>query len=323
MDNIKCFQEAILSALPQLNYPKEPNELYEPIRYILSLGGKRLRPVLTLLAADAYGDWQPAIPQALSVEIFHNFTLVHDDIMDDAPLRRGKQTVHEKWDINRAILSGDAMLIQAYEQLVQCKQEHIAPLMRAFNKVALEVCEGQQFDVNFESSEAIKEADYIIMIRLKTSVLLGAALQFGAIVSNAPATDQEQLYQFGVDLGIAFQIKDDWLDVYGDPEKFGKQVGGDILSNKKTLLMIHALKTATGEQADELQQWLITSDQPDAKVKAITTIFTETGAGEKAQESMNSYYKKAMLDLSNCTEMPADKRRSFEEFAKWLIERDH
>lgn len=323
MNNIKPFQEAILSSLGKLDYPQKPNELYEPIRYILNLGGKRLRPVLTLLAADAYGNWQQAIPQALSVEIFHNFTLVHDDIMDNAPLRRGKETVHEKWDVNRAILSGDAMLIQAYMQLVKCKQEHIAALMDAFNKVALEVCEGQQFDVNFEESSAIVEEQYIEMIKLKTSVLLGAALQFGAVVSNAPEEDQQHLYDFGVKLGIAFQIKDDWLDVYGDPEKFGKQVGGDILANKKTLLMIHALETAQSDQLNELNKWISTSNKPQQKVKEVTQLFTHLGAGEKAKEVMNRYYEDSLKSLENCRAMPSSKKANFETFANWLMERDH
>jgi geranylgeranyl diphosphate synthase type II len=323
MNNIKPFQEAILSSLANLDYPQQPNELYEPIRYILNLGGKRLRPVLTLLAADAYGNWKQAIPQALSVEVFHNFTLVHDDIMDDAPLRRGKETVHEKWDINRAILSGDAMLIQAYMQLVKCDQQHISSLMDAFNKVALEVCEGQQFDVNFEESITISQDQYIEMIRLKTSVLLGAALQFGAIVSNAPEQDQQHLYDFGVKLGIAFQIKDDWLDVYGDPEKFGKQVGGDILANKKTLLMIHALETAKGDQQLELNKWLDTHDQPTQKVKEVTELFTQLRAGEKAKEVMDRYYRDSLESLAKCSAMPNEKRANFETFANWLMERDH
>lgn len=322
MLNLTPYRELLEERLPGVSEGLEPVELYEPIGYILKLGGKRLRPILTLLAADAYGSADEAINQALAVEVFHNFTLVHDDIMDNAPLRRGKKTVHEKWDLNRAILSGDAMMIQAYDLLIRNQEDKAASLLKVFNKVALEVCEGQQYDVNFETGENISQEDYLNMIRLKTSVLLGAALELGVVVANAPETDRKYLYDFGVKLGIAFQIKDDVLDVYGDPDKFGKQVGGDILANKKTLLMLHAMEKAKGDDALELQQWLGRQDASEEKVAAITQLFTKLGAKHHATKVMEEYYMHAMASLEK-TSMNEEKKQGFIGFADWLMHRDY
>jgi geranylgeranyl diphosphate synthase type II len=322
MLNLTPYRNLLEEQLPLVSGGLEPVELYEPIGYILKLGGKRLRPILTLLAADAYGNADAAINQALAVEVFHNFTLVHDDIMDNAPLRRGKKTVHEKWDLNRAILSGDAMMIQAYDLLIRNQEDKAASLLKVFNKVALEVCEGQQYDVNFETGKNISQEDYLNMIRLKTSVLLGAALELGVVVANAPEADRKHLYDFGVKLGIAFQIKDDVLDVYGDPEKFGKQVGGDILANKKTLLMLHALEKAQGDDADELNSWLVRQDTPNKKVEAVTQLFTKLGAKDHATKVMDEYYKQAMTSLEK-TSMTNDKKQGFIGFADWLMHRDY
>ncbi len=322
MQAIQVFQKAILIEIEKLPIQGNPDELYEPIRYILQLGGKRLRPVLTLMAADAFGNWQDAIPAALSVEVFHNFTLVHDDIMDEAPLRRGKETVHHKWDVNRGILSGDAMLVKAYQILASQEKGDLASLLKVFNQTALEVCEGQQLDVNFEDRDDVSESDYIEMIRLKTSVLLGAALQLGAIVSGASESDQHHLYNYGVQMGIAFQIKDDMLDVYGDPEKVGKQVGGDILANKKTLLMLHAIKTASGNEATQLRRWLATTDSSSEKVTEVTAIFNMTGAKEAAEKVIQDFYQSALKELDE-TSLSPDKKQLFLDFASWLMDRDY
>lgn len=234
------YSEKINEFLAKATFPESPANLYDPIRYILSLSGKRIRPLLVVLGADLFGktDLADIAPASLAIEYFHNFSLLHDDIMDNAPLRRGKETVHEKWNANVAILSGDALLVQAYQELTKCPAAKLSALLPVFNKTALEVCEGQQMDMDFEKKADVSEEAYIEMIRLKTSVLLGGALQLGAILANASTEDQGLIYDFGVNLGIAFQLQDDILDVYGDPMTFGKQVGGDILSNKKTLLHI-------------------------------------------------------------------------------------
>lgn len=232
----KAFQ----SYIEKVGFPETPTNLYAPIRYILSLSGKRIRPLLVLMGADLFAAdaVEKALPASAAIEFFHNFSLMHDDIMDVAPLRRGKPTVHHKWNKNVAILSGDALLIQAYEQLAKCPTDKIPVLLHLFNRTSLEVCEGQQYDMDFEQKTEVREDAYIDMIRLKTSVLLGCALQMGAIIAEAAKTEQVLIYEFGVNLGIAFQLQDDILDVYGDPESFGKQVGGDILSNKKTILFV-------------------------------------------------------------------------------------
>lgn len=264
------YSTHITEAIEQAQFPTDPAKLYDPIRYILGLSGKRVRPLLVMLGADlfAFKDMESTIPAALAVEYFHNFSLIHDDIMDEAPLRRGAMTVHKKWSENVAILSGDALLVKAYEEIARCTPTKIPALLKVFNRMALEVCEGQQEDMDFETQDLVAEDDYIAMIRAKTSVLLGGALQMGAILADANAEEQELLYQFGVNLGIAFQLQDDILDVYGNPENFGKQVGGDILCDKKTILRIHLQQRVDAQDATVLAKLV---SEPDAETKIQTT----------------------------------------------------
>ena len=250
MKHLTALQDLFQAEVDQLNLGTAPAKLYDPMHYIMELGGKRLRPILSLMGAGIYGDPAKAMPQAMAVELFHNFSLIHDDIMDAAPLRRGKTTVHKKWDDNVGILSGDGMLVKAYQFLAQCEPEILPEVLGTFSQTALEVCEGQQMDMDFETMDEVSAATYIQMIQFKTSVLLGCAMKVGALVGGGSKKDADALYQFALLLGTSFQIKDDYLDVYGDPEKFGKQVGGDILSNKKTLLWIEAQRRAGLQNID-------------------------------------------------------------------------
>ncbi len=273
-------------------------DLFEPISYILNLGGKRLRPAMVLAACDAEkGDMSKALPLALAVEIFHNFTLMHDDIMDVAPLRRGKVTVHEKWDANTAILSGDAMLVQAYIELSKVDQKHLAEVLDLFNRTALEVCEGQQRDMAFETREDTSIEDYLEMIRLKTSVLLAAALKLGALVAGASEEKCNLYYDFGIQAGLAFQLQDDYLDAFGDPESFGKQVGGDILSDKKTFLHIRCKELADAAQLKTMNDLLGRSDHPTVKVEKMKALFSETGAEEEIRAQIRSHHDHAVQIL--------------------------
>ncbi len=255
MQNVQFYQDAFTSHLEGFTQDREPLSLYSPVNYILQLGGKRLRPVLTLMTAEIFNaDYKIALDAALSIEVFHNFSLVHDDIMDDAPLRRGYQTVHEKWDVNTGILSGDAMLIMAYQLFENYEPVTFQALAKLFSKTALEVCEGQQYDVDFEMRDNVTIGEYLKMIEYKTAVLVGAAMKMGAIVANASLEDQHSIYEFGKNLGIAFQLQDDYLDVFGDPKTFGKQVGGDIIENKKTYLYLKALEFSNEVDKLELTQ---------------------------------------------------------------------
>src|SRR3569833_2778488 len=257
MKELHELQDIISDAVKELNFPGYPAQLYEPITYILSMGGKRMRPALLLMACDLFGgDVEKALPPALAIEVFHNFTLMHDDIMDNAPLRRGKTTVHERWNQNAAILSGDVMLIEGYKLMMQVDNHILRDVLNIFNETAVGVCEGQQLDMEFETREVVGIDEYIEMIRLKTAVVLGGALKIGALIGGASADDAALLSAFGVQLGVAFQLQDDILDVYGNPEKFGKQVGGDIISNKKTYLLIKAKELANSQQKEELNNWL-------------------------------------------------------------------
>jgi geranylgeranyl diphosphate synthase, type II len=285
--------EELENHIQQFSFGSSPIELYEPISYIMSLGGKRIRPLLTLLAYQLYkDDYQKIITPAIAIEVFHNFTLMHDDIMDQAPLRRGKATVHEKWNANTAILSGDVMLVKAYDMLLDIDPSKFKTCFMAFNQTAAEVCEGQQHDMNFETKDQVSEAEYIDMIRQKTAVLLGFALQFGALLSNASEEDAQKLYDFGVNIGIGFQLKDDLLDVYADQAKFGKQVGGDIISNKKTFLLIKAKELAKGQRADELNKWLAAKTyDKEEKVKAVTNIYNELGIKELTELKIQEYFE--------------------------------
>ena len=273
--DILHYQQEFLQFLKSKNWVQEPKNLYEPIDYILQLGGKRIRPVLTLMAADIFGsDYQKALPAALAVEVFHNFTLVHDDIMDDAPLRRGKETVHEKWDINTGILSGDAMLILAYKYFEDYEPVVFQKLAKLFSKTALEVCDGQQLDVDFETREDVTIDEYMNMIRLKTSVLVAAALKMGAIVAETSEENANLIYDFGLNLGLAFQLQDDYLDTFGNPETFGKQVGGDIIENKKTYLYLKTLETASLEDKKILEELYSKKiDNNLIKIKTVKELF--------------------------------------------------
>ena len=297
--------EEIKTALEQhiqaLDLKGNPSELYDPITYLMGLGGKRIRPLLTLLAYNLYKeDYKKVLSPAAGIEVFHNFTLMHDDIMDNAPLRRGKATVHEKWDDNTAILSGDVMLVKAYDLFFSITPEHLKESLQLFSKTAAEVCEGQQLDMNYEKRDSVSEAEYLNMIRLKTAVLLGFALQLGAVLAGASKEDSTHLYDFGVNIGIAFQLKDDLLDVYADKEKFGKQVGGDILANKKTYLLVKANELATGTPNESLQKWLkADAYNPEEKVEAVTAIYDQLQIKEKTMVLMDDYFEKGFKQLSS------------------------
>lgn len=303
-------------------YGTYPKELYKPIEYIMSLGGKRLRPLLAIMSYSLFkDDVERIIPQALAVEVFHNFTLMHDDIMDNAPLRRGKPTVHEKFDSNTAILSGDVMLVKAYEILIG-DENCDAEIFNKFNKCATEVCEGQQLDMVFETRKSVSVDEYLDMIRLKTAVLLGFSLELGGILAETSEKNKKALRDFGVNIGIGFQLKDDLLDVYADKEKFGKQVGGDIIANKKTFLLINALHMAKGKQKKELQEWLGKAKFKDAeKVKAVTAIYNTLGIKELTEAKMNEYFEKGFQALSK-VDAPLIKKGKLKRFADQLIDRE-
>lgn len=324
MHSIAALQTIIGEALTERNFPDNPNTLYEPIKYFLAIGGKRLRPVLTLLAAELFGATiKEGLPAALAIEMFHNFTLMHDDIMDEAPLRRGQETIHKKWDINTAILSGDATLIRAYQLLAECKPELLAELLKVFNKMAQEVCEGQQLDMDFEKLATVTEEEYLHMIRLKTSVLLGAALEIGAILGGADKQDRSNLYTFGVNIGIAFQLQDDILDVYGDPSKFGKQVGGDIIENKKTYLLINALQLAKGSDKQELIHWTeINEFDQQQKIDRVTAIYNDLGIEKLAHKKKMSFAEQAYQALEAMA-VAREKKLSLIEFTETLLIREH
>jgi len=311
----------IESEIRKQKYGKAPSSLYDPITYIMSLGGKRLRPLLVMLAYSLYKkDVKKIVPLATAIEAFHNFTLLHDDIMDQAPLRRGKETVHEKWNVNTAILSGDVMLVKVYDQLLKSSPGTLKSVISKFNACAAEVCEGQQWDMEFETMNTVTEKDYIQMIRQKTAVLLGFSLEFGAMLAKASANDQKALRNFGIDIGIGFQLKDDWLDVYGDNEKFGKQVGGDILSNKKTYLLITALAKAKGKDKSELNRWLSTNGRSAEKVKAVTAIYDRLGISNSTEEKINFYFARGFSQLKKIK--VAEHRKSpLYEFTLQLIDR--
>jgi len=294
---LNFYTQKIEDYLKSYSLPQEPSNLYEPLVYFLGLGGKRLRPVLTLLATELGGkSSEESMHAALSIELFHNFSLIHDDIMDNAPIRRGLPTVHEKWNSNIAILSGDVLLVKAYELLSKQKNEHIPSLFQLFNKTAIEVCEGQQMDMDFENRDDVTIEEYISMIRLKTSVLLGCALEFGFIISDQSIDNRKKLYDFGVNLGIAFQIQDDILDLYGDPEKVGKQVGGDVKANKKTLLYLVAEKICNKLNNSRLNSLKEIKDL-DKKVQETKFFYSEIGVLEETQNYLNYYYDSSMKSL--------------------------
>ncbi|MBD1392050.1 polyprenyl synthetase family protein [Mucilaginibacter glaciei] len=324
MRKLEDLQSLIANSVAELKYPAYPAELYEPISYILALGGKRMRPALLLMACDLFGgDVESAIPPALAIEVFHNFTLMHDDIMDNAPIRRGKVTVHEKWNQNVAILSGDVMLIEGYKLMMQVRNDILRQVLDIFNNTAVGVCEGQQLDMTFETSDNISIDEYINMIRLKTAVVLGGALKIGALIGNADQQDADLLCEFGEQLGIAFQLQDDILDVYGNPLVFGKQVGGDIISNKKTYLLIKALELVKGAQAEELTQWLTAKRFDNAqKVTAVTAIYNQANVRQYAEEAMQAYAEKAFEALEKIN-LPEENKQYLRDFADGLLVREY
>jgi len=299
MKSIQELSALISDELDRIEYPKNPSLLYEPIDYILGLGGKRMRPILVLMAYQLFDkDVKKAISPALAIEVFHNFTLLHDDIMDNAPLRRGQKTVHEKWNSNVAILSGDTMLVQAYQLIAEVDNTIVKQVLAVFSKAAIEVCEGQQLDMDFETQSDVSIADYLKMIEYKTAVLLGAALQIGGITAGSSKEEQNHLYAFGRDLGIAFQLKDDLLDAFGDAETFGKQVGGDIMANKKTYLYLKAFALADVTQRQNLEQYFSTNDTSQLKVDEVKTIFSNLEIPELTTNLISEYHAKAMDNLA-------------------------
>lgn len=307
-----------------LQFGTKPVELYEPLRYIMALGGKRMRPLLTLFSYSLFKDnYHDIIKPALAVEVFHNFTLMHDDIMDQAPLRRGKATVHEKWSPNVAILSGDVMMVKAYELFMDLPPEVLKRVLLSFNRCAAEVCEGQQMDMNFEKLPSVTEEDYLLMIKLKTAVLLGFSLELGAILAGTSEENCQLLNDLGINIGLGFQLKDDLLDVYADQNKFGKQVGGDIIANKKTFLLIEALQIGNDEQRSELHYWLkLKNFNKEHKVKAVTALYDKLKIKEITEEKMNGYFKAALEDI-NSLEVPVEKRSLLYNFAENLINREN
>ncbi|MBL3654554.1 polyprenyl synthetase family protein [Fulvivirga sediminis] len=323
MKSTEQLLELISKEINQQKYGVEPDELYEPIRYIMDLGGKRLRPLLATLSYSLFkDDVKSIIPQAIAVEVFHNFTLMHDDIMDEAPLRRNKPTVHEKWNNNTAILSGDVMLVKAYEMIMSEEHPRIMQVLKAFNRCAAEVCEGQQMDMTFETRKTVDEKEYIEMIKLKTAVLLGFSLEMGGLLADTTEENGAALRNFGINIGIGFQLKDDLLDVYADAEKFGKQVGGDIISNKKTFLLIRALELAKGKQKQELENWISkTAFDVKEKVSAVTEIYNQLKIKELTEELMNAYFIKGFESLK-AVEAPLHKKAILKKFAEGLINRE-
>lgn len=319
---IANYSKLIEQEIKKNKFGKHPASLYEPIRYLMGLGGKRMRPLLTLLSYSLYkSDVKEIVPCAVAVEAFHNFTLMHDDIMDNAPLRRGKTSVHEKWNVNTAILSGDVMLVKVYDMFLTLEADKLKTVLKAFNKCAAEVCEGQQWDMEFEMMNSVQEAQYIDMIRQKTAVLLGFSLELGAILADAPLEDQKALRDFGINIGIGFQLKDDLLDAYADPKKFGKQVGGDIIANKKTYLLIKALEKAKGKQKQELNLLLTTKKINAAKkIGAMKAIYDSLKIPGLTEKKVNQYFDKGFKNFEALTCHP-EAKAMLRKFAKNLIGR--
>ena len=314
--------DKINAYLEQMPYMRPPKGLYEPIAYELSLGGKRIRPVLMLMAYNIYKeDVERILPQAAGLETYHNHTLLHDDVMDKADMRRNKPTVHNVWNENTAILSGDAMLILAYRLMAEGLTDKLAEVMHIFTETTMEICEGQQWDMEFESRMDVKVDEYIEMIRLKTSVLLAAALKIGACLAGASTEEAQKLYDFGVKMGLAFQLQDDWLDVYGDPKVFGKNIGGDILCNKKTYMLITALELADASQREELKRWLNATDYvPAEKISAVTAIYNNIGIGKRCEEMVETYYSDGLAVLESIA-IPEERKQALKDFACSLMNR--
>lgn len=320
-DELLTQVNAFLDALP---YERTPKSLYEPIRYVLSMGGKRIRPVLMLLGYNLYKeDTDKILMNAIALETYHNYTLLHDDLMDQADLRRGHETVHKKWNANTAILSGDSMLVLAYERMAQCDSRHLADVLRLFTTTALEIGEGQQYDMEFETRDDVREEEYIEMIRLKTSVLLACALKIGAILADAPAEDADNLYKFGEQIGLAFQLQDDYLDVYGDSKVFGKKIGGDITSNKKTFMLINAFSHANEAQRQELEKWVnAKSFDREEKIAAVTRLYNEIGIDKMAQAKIAYYFEQSKKYL-DAVQVPAECKEELQKYAQRMMKRKY
>lgn len=323
MHSILEYQELVSSHFSTLIVEKEPKSLYGPIQYILGLGGKRMRPVLTLMTAEIFDcDYKKALQAATAVEVFHNFSLIHDDIMDDAPLRRGKVTVHEKWNINTGILSGDAMLILAYQYFEDYEPKVFSALAKLFSKTALEVCEGQQYDVDFETRDDVTIPEYLKMIEYKTAVLVGAAMKMGAIVAETSDENKDLIYDFGLNLGIAFQLQDDYLDAFGNPDTFGKQIGGDIIENKKTFLYLKAIEYGNTDDKNQLTNLFSIQPKDNTdKIETVKLIFNESGASKATQEAIKTYTLKA-FDTLNKMDISDDKKKILYAFGEKLMNRN-
>ena len=316
--------EKVNTFIDKLTYNREPKSLYDPIKYVLSLGGKRIRPVLMLLGYNLWkDDPERILMPAVAVETYHNYTLLHDDLMDNADKRRGHDTVHKKWDANTAILSGDAMLVVAYQRLASVDQTKLKPVLDLFTETALEIDEGQQFDIDFENRSDVKEEEYIEMIRLKTSVLLACALKIGAILANAPVTDAEALYKFGEQLGLAFQLQDDLLDVYGDTKVFGKEIGGDIMCNKKTFMLINAFNRANDAQLKELQKWC-SGEKFDRKEKvaAVTHLYDEIGIRQLCEAKIEYYFEESKKWLDKVS-VPEERKAHLRAYINQMMKREN
>lgn len=314
--------DLVNEALATMPYDRKPQRLYEPMKYVLSLGGKRIRPVLMLMAYNLYReDVSRIMNNALAIETYHNYTLLHDDLMDRADVRRGKPCVHKVWDDNTAILSGDAMLVFSYRLMADCPPEKLEQVMGLYTETALQIGEGQQYDMEFETRNDVHEEEYIEMIRLKTSVLLACALKLGAVLADAPQSDADALYAFGEKMGLAFQLQDDYLDVYGDFKVFGKKIGGDILCNKKTFMLINALAKADGKMREELERWLEATDYvPEDKVAAVTRIYNGLNIPQLALDKINSYFEEAKIALES-VQVPDEKKAYLWELAKQMLGR--
>lgn len=323
MNTIAFYREKFVDYLNAQIIVKEPESLYEPVKYILNLGGKRLRPVSVLMATELFDcSYDKALDAALAIEVFHNFSLVHDDIMDDAEVRRGKTTVHEKWDINTGILSGDAMLIQAYQLFENYEGETFRELAKLFSRTAIMVCEGQQYDIDFEERDDVTLPEYLKMIEYKTAVLVGAAMEMGAIVAGADDHCKQQIYKYGCLLGVAFQLQDDYLDVFGNYESFGKQIGGDIIENKKTFLYLTALKHSSKVKAKQLEHlYSLSPEDTDQKIETVTAIFNEVGVAEATRKKIESITEEAFEVLGEM-EISEKRKAVFREFGEKLMNRE-
>ena len=321
--NSKEILELINKYFAEKRYDRQPASLYEPVKYTMALGGKRIRPTLMMLTYKMYrDDVAKILPTACALEMYHNSTLLHDDLMDNAEVRRGKTTVHRKWDANTAILSGDTMLLMSFNEMMSCGDDKLPAVMRLFSETTLEIDEGQQYDMDFETRDDVREEEYIEMIRLKTSVLLACATEMGALLADAPDADAKRLYKFGEQLGLAFQLQDDYLDVYGDPKVFGKAIGGDILCNKKTYMLINALNKADENQKERLTKWLSATDyDPQQKIREVTEIYNELGIDRLAQDKINYYFTEARKQL-DMVSVEDERKQDLRLYTDQMLRRD-